>query len=206
MPRNGSATREKILDSAQQLLLDHGYAGMSVDNLIERTGITKGGFFYHFKSKSALADALIARYAKEDRHHYEEAMARAESLSRDPLQQLLIFVGLFVEMMSQLEEVYPGCLYAAYCYQSGLLEEGQMETVADSMRYWRKHVSAKLEEVLEQYTPRIDVDINSLADFLLTTFEGAFILSKTLGEPKLVAAQLQHYRNYLETLFEKKMS
>ncbi len=71
------------------------------------------------------------------------------------------------------------------------------------MRYWRTHVAEKIQEVLAQYTPRVAVDVESLADHFLVTFEGAFILSKTLDEPKLVAHQLEHFRNYLETLFIK---
>ncbi|MCZ6717925.1 MAG: hypothetical protein O6944_02050 [Gammaproteobacteria bacterium] len=71
------------------------------------------------------------------------------------------------------------------------------------MRYWRTHVAEKIQEVLAQYTPRVPVDAESLADHFLVTFEGAFIFSKTLDEPKLVAHQLEHVRNYLETLFIK---
>ena len=87
--------------------------------MIEHAGVTKGTFFYHFKTKHDLAAALIERYANEDQEHFFGAMARAEQLARDPLEQLLIFVGLFIEMTEKLEEPFPGCLYASYCYTSG---------------------------------------------------------------------------------------
>lgn len=73
--------------------------------------MTKGTFFYHFKTKLDLAAALIERYANEDEYHFFDNMAKAEQLARDPLQQLLIFVGLFIESTEKLEDPFPGCLY-----------------------------------------------------------------------------------------------
>ena len=55
MPKDGRLTKEKILDAAEALVLDHGYGATSIDQILEKTGITKGAFFYHFKSKAALA-------------------------------------------------------------------------------------------------------------------------------------------------------
>ncbi len=108
MPRDGSATRLKIMDAAQQMVLDVGLSGTSIEKVIDKAGVTKGTFFYHFKTKHDLAAALIRRYAEDDRHHYNDFMEKAEELARDPLQQLLIFVGLFIEMTEQLEEPFPG--------------------------------------------------------------------------------------------------
>ena len=93
MPRDGTSTREKILDAAQQLLLDYGYGGTSIDQVIHAAGITKGAFFYHFKSKNDLAQALLDRYIQKDDEILHELMGRAEKLSHEPLQQYLIFVG-----------------------------------------------------------------------------------------------------------------
>jgi TetR/AcrR family transcriptional repressor of nem operon len=185
-------------------MMDRGYAGTSIDDVIAKAGLTKGAFFYHFKSKGDLAQSLIERFAEHDRQEIGRIMERARSLSRDPLQQLLIFVGLQAEMMAGLEAVYPGCLYAAYCYQSGLLEPEHLAEVEKSMRFWRDQLKAILDEVLTLYRPRVAIEAESLGDHLLVTYEGAFILSKTLNEPRLVAQQLLHFRNYLELLFEKR--
>ena len=108
MPRDGTRTPNRIMDAAQQMVLDVGLSGTSVEKVIDRAGVTKGTFFYHFKTKHDLAAALIERYASEDEHHFTDAMDKAEQLARDPLQQLLIFVGLFIEMTGQLEEPFPG--------------------------------------------------------------------------------------------------
>lgn len=201
MPRDGSATRTKIMDAAQQMVLDVGLSGTSVEKVIDQAGVTKGTFFYHFKTKHDLAAALIERYADQDEHHFFDAMSKAEQLARDPLQQLLIFVGLFIEMTEQLEEPFPGCLYASYCYQSGAISNQVMAQVERMMHFWRRRLGEKVSEVAAQYPPRIPIEHHQVADHVLTTFEGAFILSKVMNEPKLASEQLVQCRNYLELLF-----
>ena len=201
MPRDGTITRNKIMDIAQRMVLEVGLTGASVEKVINGAGVTKGTFFYHFKTKHDLAAALIERYATEDRRHFVDFMQKAEQLSCDPLQQLLIFIGLFIEMTEKLEDPFPGCLYAAYCYQSGAISKEVLGHVEQMMHFWRERLSLKLEAVSALYTPRIPVTRHQVADHVLTTFEGAFILSKVMREPKLAAEQLVQCRNYLELLF-----
>ena len=58
MGRDGKPTRDKILAESKALVFENGFAGTSIDKILQRTGITKGAFFYHFKTKNALAKAL----------------------------------------------------------------------------------------------------------------------------------------------------
>ena len=60
--RKGSETRELILSFAESAVLEKGFAATSIDELIAAVGITKSGFFYHFKDKGDLAKALLQRY------------------------------------------------------------------------------------------------------------------------------------------------
>ena len=64
MPRDGSVTRNKIMDVAQTMVLDVGLSGTSVEKVIDEAGVTKSTFFYHFKTKHDLAASLIERYGK----------------------------------------------------------------------------------------------------------------------------------------------
>jgi TetR/AcrR family transcriptional repressor of nem operon len=201
MARDGTATRTKILDAAQALVLDQGFAGTSVDDVITAAETTKGGFFHHFPSKQELARALVERYVAEDMELLDDLFSRAERLSRDPLQQLLLFVGLQEEAADELTGDDPGCLYASFCYERDLFDESTRAAIADAVLSWRTRTRAKLDEVVALYPPRIPVDLDALADEGLTLFEGAYVLSRALGDPTLLKGQLRHFRNYLELLF-----
>lgn len=49
-----TATRDRVLNAAVELFANQGYDGTSVAQVIERAGLTKGGFYHHFASKDAL--------------------------------------------------------------------------------------------------------------------------------------------------------
>jgi TetR/AcrR family transcriptional regulator, transcriptional repressor for nem operon len=202
MPRDSSQTRARLLDAAEALVLEKGFAASSIDNILERAGLTKGTFFYHFASKAELALALICRYAELEQQLFDTSMARAERLARDPRQQLLIFVGLFQEAARASAGQMPGCLFASYCYEMQLFDVATLEVVRGGILRWRQGLEAKLRQVAALYPPRLEVDLGSVADGMMTCFEGAYVLSRTLKDARLVEAQLASYRNYLELLFE----
>ena len=70
-----------------------------------------------------------------------------------------------------------------------------------SIREWRERLLEKLEAAARVHPPAIVVDLPSLADQVFTVFEGGFILTRALGEPAHLPAQLTHVRHYLELLF-----
>jgi len=201
-PRDPEKTRERLLDAAQALILDHGYGATTVDAVVARAGATKGAFFHHFASKAELAHALIQRFAVQDRRMLEETFARAEKLASDPLQQLLTFIGLYEEMFESLEAPFPGCLFASYIYENKLFDEPILEILRESTLLWRRVFRAKLDEIAARYPPRRPVDLDTVADLFYSITEGALIMTKTLGDKALIARQARHLRTFLELLFE----
>lgn len=197
----GARTREKIMNASEQLILNNGFTGTSIDAIIDQVGITKGAFFYHFPTKVDLARALIARLAATDLGILRSYMERAEKLSRDPLQQLLIFIGLFIEEAEEMTEPYPGCLFASFVYESGQFEQGTLRVVSDTLLTWREELAVKIREATALHPPKFEVDAESLADMINVLAEGAYIFSRVLKEPGAFARQLRHLKNYLELLF-----
>lgn len=189
------------MDTAQDLILQQGFAGTSIDEIIKRAGITKGAFFYHFKTKSQLALALVERYAAADAEHLERTLDRAERLSRDPLQQVLTFVGLLKEEADALTEPFAGCLYASYCHEAQLFDEQTLGVIRFSVRHWRARFGGKLQAALDQHPPRLPATAEQLSGMILALFEGSFVLTRILAEPQFIAEQLGQYRSYLELLF-----
>jgi TetR/AcrR family transcriptional repressor of nem operon len=203
MATKGETTRKRILDAAQAMILGHGFAGVSVDQLIQSLGLTKGAFFHHFKNKNDLARSLIRRYADEGMQFFSDSLARAKKLSNDPLQQLLIIIGLYEEMFEDLTEPYPGCLLASYVYELQQFDEETRAILNEEFILSRTELAKLIREVMVKYPPHREVDPLSLADGFMSVFEGAFVLSKSLGEADVTIKQLRHYKTYIELLFEK---
>jgi AcrR family transcriptional regulator len=59
------ATRRKILDSAVDLFSELGYGETGLADVLQRAGVSKGAFYYHFDSKEAVATAIIEEFSKK---------------------------------------------------------------------------------------------------------------------------------------------
>ncbi|TKT74912.1 TetR/AcrR family transcriptional regulator [Aquamicrobium sp. LC103] len=60
MPRNGDATRKRILQAANRLFYGAGVRAVGVDAVAEKAGVTKKTLYYHFRSKDDLVEAYLA--------------------------------------------------------------------------------------------------------------------------------------------------
>src|SRR5262245_22104369 len=113
----GEATRERLLDLAEEAVLQKGFGATTIDELIAAADLTKSGFFYHFRDKNDLAQALLRRYIARHERILDEMFRRSAELSEDPLQGFLIGLKFFADMLADLPKSHPGCIVAAFCYQ-----------------------------------------------------------------------------------------
>ena len=209
MPKSGAQTRERIVDAAQALVYRHGFSATSLDKVIEAAGLTKGAFFYHFKSKGDLGRSLIERYAARDLAHFDRVMARAEKLSGDPRQQALIFVGLLQEEFESLPDPIPGCLFTSYIYEPAAYPADVGEIAVRTLDAWRAKFAAKLTEAMKhqphhgatQGHTQGPTAPDTLASMLLALIEGGYVLAKAGRDAGVLIDVLTAYRAYLESLF-----
>jgi len=202
MAIKGQETKNRLMDIAEQLILNSGFVAMSIDDVIKDAGITKGGFFYHFDSKNDLVYALLQRYREVEAFTFSELFKRAEELTSDPLQQMLVFVKLFAEMMADMEELHPGCLVASITYESHQVNEQVKNITAEIVLDWRNLFRDKINKINLVYSPNTAVSSDDLADMLSTIIEGGIIVSRALNDPSILVKQLLEYRSYLELLYK----
>lgn len=202
MPRDGNETKQRILDAAQAQVMEKGFAATSVDDIQQAAGISRGTFFYHFPSKDDLARALIVRYGEADHTFVEGFRERAERLATDPLQRALIFLALHEDVFQEMQPDEAGCLFASFSYEAGVLDDESEAVIVESIEHWRRVLGGMLEEAMLRHPPAVDdVDPYVLADVAYGVFQGAFILSRSLGDKGLMSSHIREFRRYLEVLF-----
>ena len=199
--RKGEETRTRILDVAEAAVLQKGFGGTSIEELIAETGITKSGFFYHFRDKNELAKALLNRYIENDERIYDEIFSRARDLVDDPLQSFLLGLKLLSELLSDLPNGHPGCLVAGICYYERLFDREIQEINRNAVLAWRRRFGRMIREIVAVYPLREPVDVDQLADMVSSVLEGGIVLSKTLKEPNTLAEQVLMLRTFVKMLF-----
>tara|TARA_R110002049_G_scaffold2743_5_gene21208 strand:+ start:100323 stop:100952 length:630 start_codon:yes stop_codon:yes gene_type:complete len=200
--KDGSITRNGIIDTAMSLALQQGLVGTSIDEVIDAAGITKGTFYYHFSSKKDLAKILIEKFSSMEIDILEQNMDLAIHSSNDPLQQLIKFVQLIQELHKQIDKKHIGCLFASYSYENQLIDKHFNKIATDTIKAWNKCLSEKIEEIVKKYPPRFSIDPEKLAEMFLVTLEGAYVLERVTDCPGLVQAHLEQYKIYLQALFQ----
>jgi TetR/AcrR family transcriptional regulator, transcriptional repressor for nem operon len=197
MPRDGRATRERILDVAERLMTDQGYRATSVDQVIAESGTSKGAFFHHFDSKAELALHLVDRYVVADLAHLDAGLAATAHID-DPAARVLAFVRFYEDGADELMSAQSGCLYATVLAEREFTGSDINDKVAKATIIWRNALVDLLRPAVDARRP--DVDLDALADHLYTTFEGGFILCRTFADPAAMAGQLRVFRQLLEAL------
>ena len=200
-PSKGERTRARLLELAYASIVEKGFAATSIEELVEAAGITKSGFFYHFKDKNDLARELFERFLAEDEQIIETLENRARELSDDPLQSMLILLNLYAQMMDDMETLHPGCMVASVTYQERMFDDELKRMNVEYLLRTRERFERWFTEIANRNPPRINTDIEALADQLTTIVEGAIVMSKALKDEALMGKQTRLFRSYVKLLF-----
>jgi AcrR family transcriptional regulator len=133
-------TRQRILEAAAAGFAEHGYDGVSLNELIRRSGLTKGAFYFHFASRDELAlatfrhkqrqlAAQIAAAADETATPLERLAAllreRARLLERDPTLLVVVRLGIELTMRHGAGSEYAGFAELPLELFEGVVRDGQ---------------------------------------------------------------------------------
>ena len=96
----------------------------------------------------------------------------------------------------------PGCMYAAYTYESMQFEPAIRDFVADSLRRWTSIYVRNFQDVLDRYKPALPVTARQLAEMIVAIIQGGLVLGRAYNDNRMTARQSEQFRNYLALLFD----
>jgi TetR/AcrR family transcriptional repressor of nem operon len=195
----GVESRQKLLDASVTLIREKGYTATSVDDLCEAAGVTKGGFFHHFKNKDALGVASADYWSKSTSAFFASAPYHAHS---DPLERVLGYLDFRKTMLA-------GTLPAVTCLAGTMVQE-VFQSHPDIARACEATIcdhAAKIEEDIAEAMARYRVHVEwtaaSLALFTQVVLQGAFVVAKARSGTEVAMDSVDHLRRYIEMLFKK---
>ena len=141
--------------------------------------------------------AHAGRGVASDLAHLHAGVAATADVE-DSAARVLAFLRFFENGADELMSEQSGCLYATVLAEREFTGSAINSQVANAELAWRTAVAGLLRPALAARRP--DVDVDALADHLFTTFEGGFILCRTLQDPSAMKAQLRVFRQLVEAL------
>jgi TetR/AcrR family transcriptional repressor of nem operon len=188
----GEQTRKKIVQAAAPIFNQHGYEGSSLNDLMEATGLQKGGIYRHFASKEELA-AEAFDYTWEAVWNARLLHVDEKASGIDKLKQL---IANFVEHRSPIPG---GCPILNTAVDADDGNPVLRARVAKALRSWVARVQAFVEQAQEQRDVHPGVDAKAVATMIVASLEGAFMMSRIQRNDEALRQVQSHLNRYLDS-------
>lgn len=180
-------TRERILRASMDLFRKHGFHNTSLARILKAANITKGGFYFHFKSKEELGFAVLER----TKNFWMVNIIAALEDEPDTRTQ----IRKMVELMTQMHrgDIFHGCGLLAVLTAEMLETGSEMgERIKEIFYEWKKSLIAILQRGKDEGLFRQDIDVEAVALILIGCCQGTTMMGH-LDPNRVDHAHLLHY-------------
>ncbi len=188
----GEQTRRKIVAAAAPIFNLRGYEGSSLNDLMEATGLKKGGIYRHFTSKEELAAEAF--------DYTWEAAWNARLLHLDDkangIEKLKQLIANFVEHRSP---VAGGCPILNTAIDADDGNTVLRARVAKALRSWLSRLQVIVEQAREHRETRPGVDAKAVATLIVASLEGALMMSRLQRNDEALRHVQSHLNRYLDS-------
>jgi AcrR family transcriptional regulator len=189
----GEQTRTLIVQRAAEVFSRQGYFGTSLADIMQATGLEKGGIYNHFSGKEQIALAAFD-YAFELLSERIRTLAADSSNAVDRLQA---FVAAFA---SQVENPIftGGCYVMNTAIEADDAHPALRERAHTAIQRWLTLLHGMVADGIARGEIRPEVDPDTVATMLVAALEGAVMLSKITGNREQMRRVAAHLSAYLE--------
>lgn len=196
--RDGRSTREAILRTATRLIHVHGYNHTSLDDVLRESGVGKGNFYYHFRSKEELGYAILDDLVRSFLERTLEPCFADPGGA--PLSQIRCFLDRVLETHRERHCV-GGCPLGNLASELSDVHEGFRARLASVFTAWRARLGRALEEARRRGDIVAESHPEAIAHFLVASLEGAILLAKVTKDVAALEQSVVEMKRYL-ALFE----
>ncbi|MDX1993055.1 MAG: TetR/AcrR family transcriptional regulator [bacterium] len=193
----GELTRQTILQQAAQVFSVRGYFGTSMDDLMKATDLTKGGIYNHFGSKEALALEAFEYAFGLVKARFRE-LSEGKRTTRDRLYAVL---ELFRSVLDD-PLLAGGCPLLNTAVEADDANEPLRNRAREAADDWRGYISRTVRKGLELGDVRPEVEPEAVASVMISTLEGAIMLSKLYGDNIHMHRTVDHMAAYIDSLLK----
>jgi TetR/AcrR family transcriptional repressor of nem operon len=192
-------SKRKLLEAALHVIRSKGYTATRVEDICEAAGLTKGSFFYHFKSKEDLALAAAEHWNAMTGAVFAAAPYQA---LEDPLDRLLAYIDFRKSLLrGELPEFT--CLVGTMVQEVYAMHPQVRDACEQSISSHAATLEPDIAAAMKKYDVRGNWTPRSLALYTQAVIQGAFILAKARGGPEVAETMIDHLRRYVELLFHQ---
>jgi len=166
--------REKLLDQGVALLMEQGYHGTGLQELVRNVGVPKGSFYNYFPSKEAFSAEAVKHYIEPFIRQLDNHLQRPDVSAETALK------AYFNELIEETErrDFKGGCLLGNLIGEIGDTSDLCQLSLREAVRRYRDKLEEGLARAQQEGSFRKDLDAKDMADFLVNVWQGALLRMK----------------------------
>ncbi len=185
--------RANLLDAGAEVMLQKGYNGTGIQEIVDRAGVPKGSFYNYFKSKEAFAVSALEHLSQASREAYEAVLQDPQV---SPRQRLLNLFDQFIADHIASHDFTKGCLVGKLCQEMAEVNP----VIGDKVEYLFRHYASVISRCVRESQSAGEIDpewdADQLAEFIFNSWEGALMRMKASRSPQ----PLNAFREVLATV------
>jgi AcrR family transcriptional regulator len=188
-------TRDRIIQQAAELFSLRGYAGSSMSDVMQATGLQKGGIYNHFKSKDELALAAFD-YAHQLVSQRYQASLRGK---RHAVDRLLSMLELYEQFLAN-PPLPGGCPILNTAVESDDTHPALRDRVQRALDAWRNLIHRIVQKGCDRGEIGSSTNPEQVSTVLIALLEGAIMMSKLYEDPIYLQRAIGHLKEYVRSL------
>jgi len=191
-------TREYIIEKTAPVFNRKGYAGTSMSDLTECTGLTKGAIYGNFENKEEVALAAFD-------YNFDKMIAQVRRLQtpgQTALGKLRAFIAVYRYSPND-PFLSIGCPIANTGLEADDTQPALKQKVTGAINKWHRSISAIIHQGIRAGEIREDVDVAEFASLMIAIIEGGITVSKISGDYSYLNRSLDHMEQLIEIKLRK---
>ncbi len=194
--RNLEKTRKQILDVTFLEVFRNGFQGVSIDDIVAKTKLTKGALYHQFPTKLDLGYALVDEVITP--MIIERWITPLESYE-NPLE------GILQQMDEKIGKSNPnhlklGCPLNNLVQEMAPVDKGFKTRLQKALNLWIEETEKHLVRAKRDRFLRAEVNTRELAHFIVMAHEGFYGIIKGLDDPYAFKAIFNSLKSYIQTV------
>ena len=191
-----ATTKERILDAAEEIMLQKSFHSVGLNEILSAVKVPKGSFYHYFQSKEQFGVELLKHYVADASVYKRRALLTAE-LAEDPYERLMTYLDLNIAKLFE-KSCKCSCLVLKLASEVATFSDDMREVLADGMREWRGFMEKLVIEGQQKGVIRQDLDPVATAAVLQDLWMGACQRSQVERSVAPLRAAALFLRNYLK--------
>lgn len=180
------STRDQIIAAADQLFYEHGFESTSFADIAQAVHISRGNFYYHFKTKDDILEAVIAASGKKTLG----MLAGWSAAGATPRERICDFIHILLRNKAAIQNY--GCPVGTLCAELAKLEHASRDEAAALFTLFRDWLREQFEQL------GCGGKSDALAMHLLGRSQGVATLANAFHDETYIQYEVQQLCDWLD--------